>query len=436
MAGQKGITLVSLMITVVVMIIIAGVTVSTSTNRFKINNVKKMQNDIEMINDKISTYYMKYGGIPILKDAKNNGIEYIYSTIDFETNQNDDDKYYIIDLAAIGNITLNYGQNGYKNRNTSDDVYIINNKTHTVYYVRGVEYADGEIYHSLKLSNTNKEDTIPPTKPQIKTVSGDKIDENNYETNVTLEFVPGKDNWSGVNRTTYSINGSSEQDISNLEKNIYPINEKGTYEITLKTYDNNNMYSEETRTIYVGKIKLLEYLESTGTQYIDTAVTATNKTKMIMDFETTKIKSEDYNALFGADKSYYGYSVIIESGTNEIKFRSYAETLVSTGVIVEPNERHKYSLEYGKLMIDNVIYEGETDYTDELPNITLLRRVTNNSNFAVGKIYNFKIYDEDTLLRDYIPVLDENNIACLYDTVEGKFYYNQGTGRFKTNLDE
>ena len=42
----------------------------------------------------------------------------------------------------------------------------------------------------------------------------------------------------------------------------------------------------------------------------------------------------------------------------------------------------------------------------------------------------FKIYDEDTLLRDYVPVLDENNIACLYDTVEGKFYYNQGTGVF------
>ena len=26
--------------------------------------------------------------------------------------------------------------------------------------------------------------------------------------------------------------------------------------------------------------------------------------------------------------------------------------------------------------------------------------------------------------------------ACLFDTVENKYYYNQGTGKFITNLDE
>lgn len=48
----------------------------------------------------------------------------------------------------------------------------------------------------------------------------------------------------------------------------------------------------------------------------------------------------------------------------------------------------------------------------------------------VGKMYYFQIYDNDTLVRDFIPVLDSNGIPCMYDKVEGKFYYNQGTGNF------
>lgn len=53
-----------------------------------------------------------------------------------------------------------------------------------------------------------------------------------------------------------------------------------------------------------------------------------------------------------------------------------------------------------------------------------------------GKIYYFKIYEDNTLVRNFIPVLDENNVACLFDKVEGKFYYNQGTGEFLTNLNQ
>ena len=48
------------------------------------------------------------------------------------------------------------------------------------------------------------------------------------------------------------------------------------------------------------------------------------------------------------------------------------------------------------------------------------------------KLYNFKIYENDTLIRDFIPVkniLNDNKI-CLYDKVEGKFYYNAGSGEF------
>ena len=46
------------------------------------------------------------------------------------------------------------------------------------------------------------------------------------------------------------------------------------------------------------------------------------------------------------------------------------------------------------------------------------------------KIYYFKIYDNDVLVRDFIPVLDNYGTPCMYDKVERKFYYNAGTGDF------
>lgn len=53
------------------------------------------------------------------------------------------------------------------------------------------------------------------------------------------------------------------------------------------------------------------------------------------------------------------------------------------------------------------------------------------------RIYYCKIYEGDTLVRDFIPVLSlENsheNEPCLYDQVENKFYYNQGSGTFETD---
>ena len=47
-----------------------------------------------------------------------------------------------------------------------------------------------------------------------------------------------------------------------------------------------------------------------------------------------------------------------------------------------------------------------------------------------GKIYYCQIYDNGTLVRDFWPCYDPDGVACLYDKVEKKYYYNAGTGAF------
>jgi len=44
------------------------------------------------------------------------------------------------------------------------------------------------------------------------------------------------------------------------------------------------------------------------------------------------------------------------------------------------------------------------------------------------KLYYLQILNGSTLQRDFIPVLDWNDVPCLYDKVSGQLFYNQGTG--------
>ena len=248
--NNKGITMVSLIITIVVMFIISSITIHTSLDRFEINKYNKMVNDIKLLSDKVRDYHLKYNGLPVMRDSDNNKIKYTYTSLEFDKNINDNSNYYILDLEAMEGISLNYGKEGFENLNSSDDVYIINEKSHTIYYVRGIEFKD-IIYH-VNLDDTDVNvlsDNIPPTKPQIKIISGEKDAEGTYITEVTIEIIPGKDNNSGVKKTTYSyvftdINNVSKTETGEIQENkIITLSERGEYNFVVTSVDNNNNVS-------------------------------------------------------------------------------------------------------------------------------------------------------------------------------------------------
>lgn len=243
---EKGITLIALVITIAVILIIASITVPMSLERFEVNNVNKMISDLEVLKEEVSNYYIQHGKLPILEANK-----YNKSQLKFETDAGDNNNYYIIDLTAIGNISLNYGRKGYENPG-DDDVYIINEATRTIYYVKGIEL-DGEKYYRIEDAG-RVIDNVEPSSPKIKIISGlEKEDVGKppfYITAVEFEIVPGKDNWSGIKETTYSIKKDgveiSTGSISSSEEwKIVKVSENGTYIITAKSVDNNNNISKE-----------------------------------------------------------------------------------------------------------------------------------------------------------------------------------------------
>lgn len=156
---NKGITLVALILAIVIMLIISSILIYNAGTATKTKALNNMYNDISSLTNKIQIYYSKYGEIPAVKEPYTNveSIKFI--------NQNDNDKYYVIDLEALENVKLSYGKDYSKYKQNANaeltDIYVINEQSHNIYYIKGVQVDEITYY------------TIPGeyTKVDVPTVS-------------------------------------------------------------------------------------------------------------------------------------------------------------------------------------------------------------------------------------------------------------------------
>ncbi len=152
--SQKGVNLISLSIAVIMILIITNVILYNVKNNLGVEKLQNMQADIENLRDKISTFYAQNGKIPASIEYTNIGHIESAGLISTEV---DTGKFYVIDLSAIDNLTLNYGEDYKKIKSgeasTSEqinalvDLYIINETSHNIFFVRGIEY-DNEWFYT------------------------------------------------------------------------------------------------------------------------------------------------------------------------------------------------------------------------------------------------------------------------------------------------
>lgn len=154
--SQNGVTLTSLIVAVLIIIILTSFTVVNVIGNLKTQKLRNMQSDIENLRDKVSNYYSQYGKIPAnasieYKNINNLEIAGVISEVA------DTGKFYVLDLSAMENVTLNYGKDYEKIRsgeattseqiNSLTDLYIINETSHNIFYVEGIEM-NGDIYYT------------------------------------------------------------------------------------------------------------------------------------------------------------------------------------------------------------------------------------------------------------------------------------------------
>lgn len=171
---NKGINLISLTITIIILLVITGAMIYNTKNQISAKEINALKNDIQVLNAKVDEYYLKYGELPELCNYANETVFYnlIYdkanekgATLDKEINADDGRNYSVIDLEKLGGLTLNYGYDkdgeyfdlknnaGITKKEGSDtpkesQIYVINTKTHQIYFPHGI-FVDNIMYYTF-----------------------------------------------------------------------------------------------------------------------------------------------------------------------------------------------------------------------------------------------------------------------------------------------
>lgn len=190
--------------------------------------------------------------------------------------------------------------------------------------------------------------------------------------------------------------------------------------------------------------KRLEYIQTDGTQYINTGYVPNSDTKVEIDFYNfaTRLDVSDVEnptlyttILFGSrdDLRTNAFTVwTAVNGLNEIKFDIGGQILENISAKVVG--RLKISASSNEITINGkTTTVGVQAFNGNYP----LYLFTNNNGgtiderCAFGKLYSFKIYENGILQRDMIPcVRVVDGVVGLYDLVDGGFFTNEGMGEF------
>ena len=180
----------------------------------------------------------------------------------------------------------------------------------------------------------------------------------------------------------------------------------------------------------------LNYIASTGTQYIDLDLKPTSNTRVECDVQVYEWSS--FATIFGCRNAssqtasqaysinvpdantfrsdYFGdsKSVSVNSHLNRVEIIKNKNVVSITG----DNENAS---------IINANTTGESTYNLYL---FAMNNVGSASLFVKARLYSCKVYEGDMLIRDLVPSKDANGTIGLYDKITNIFFTNKGTGIF------
>lgn len=158
------------------------------------------------------------------------------------------------------------------------------------------------------------------------------------------------------------------------------------------------------------KYTQLSYIESTGTQYIDTGILPQIGLKIVIDVKYTSADNDTW--ICGAVRDW---TTGIEAGI--VSNALY----MSLGFSYSPSDSSQRMTITGQCTTSN--------HVTDLP-IYLFSRNTHigANNGAACRIYSARFYLNDTLIADYVPCVSDSGVYGMYDTVSQTF--NAGTGGF------
>lgn len=243
--------------------------------------------------------------------------------------------------------------------------------------------------------------------------------------------------------SSYNFNSSdvfsASTDFSTIAKAAYGsyfnfngyISDLKLYNLELTEADIERIYNERDKgeMDFYNNYEPLTYIQSTGTQYIDTLINPKVMPRAIVKMAIINNADKDY----WGNNNTNGSAYIANFAGYNLKYYRYGTTgYTNVGNTVKQNSIHVWDVSK-KVFVDGVINKtmsGTYKYNASQATIQIFK-AARATYYASFRLYYFKLYDGEELCRDFIPAKRKSDsVVGLYDKVSNTFFTNKGTGTF------
>lgn len=290
------------------------------------------------------------------------------------------------------------------------------------------------------ISQTDGENTIPDEDytALLQRQGIDELSQNTRTESFEGEVSSGR---------TYTY--GTDYFMGDIVQNVNEFNIKATSRVTeyIMSQDESGIerYPTFTSRPYVGLpdgYTQLQYIESYGTEYIDTGFKPNQNTRLVADvgkptsgYDLPNVSQCIFGARTAPNVDAYNF-FMRSDGTGNPSLDDYGTTRQNTETEFL-YDRATIDKNKNVTSINSTTY-SHTEQTFACP-YTLYIFGCNTSDtvtfMCTVRFYSMRIYSSsedgnDLLIRNFIPVKNPDGEYGLYDLVDGKFYSNAGTGAF------
>lgn len=178
----------------------------------------------------------------------------------------------------------------------------------------------------------------------------------------------------------------------------------------------------------------LDYIETTGTQYIDTGFVPNQDTRVVCDFMLTEIVN--LGGIYGARRTVvaddFSFRTSYSSAVGHRWQPCYNNEYGTFTDVPVDTEWHTADQNKNEFFFDGVLQSVCTYAEFSAPRPITIGAIKNNAsiNYSKGRFRCFKIYDNGALIRELVPCRNPDGQAGMYDKRNAVFYGNAGTGEF------
>lgn len=183
----------------------------------------------------------------------------------------------------------------------------------------------------------------------------------------------------------------------------------------------------------------VNYLQSSGEQWIEMGVVPNQNTKAVLKIKIDELTRQGASLIgsrtdFNSDDQFTTY--LDDYGGTRFLFRMDGQTGTipwkglttdKIYIVTLSGTEMKAELEDGTAVFSKTF--SVNDFTSTVT-MALFRSKGVSGAYFQGRIYSCKHYSGDELIQDFVPCLDTGGVPCMFDLVSRKPFYNVGTGSF------